>query len=52
MLESALPNDRQLFNEFHALIVHVGKNYCRPNNPRCSECSLARFLPQSPLSVT
>jgi endonuclease-3 related protein len=52
MLESVLPNDHQLFNEFHALIVHVGKNYCRPNNPRCSECSLARFLPQSPLSVT
>jgi endonuclease-3 related protein len=45
MFESFLPTDHRLFNEFHALIVHVGKNYCRPNNPRCSECSLARFLP-------
>ena len=52
MFESALPVDHQLFNEFHALIVHVGKNYCRPNNPRCSECSLSRFLPQSILPAT
>jgi len=52
MFESALLLDHQLFNEFHALIVHVGKNYCRPNNPRCSECSLSRFLPQSTLSAT
>jgi endonuclease III related protein len=52
MFESALPADHQLFNEFHALIVHAGKNYCRPNNPRCSECCLSRFLPQSILPVT
>jgi endonuclease III related protein len=52
MFESSLPADRQLFNEFHALIVHVGKNYCRPNHPRCSQCSLSRFLPQSTLSAT
>jgi endonuclease-3 related protein len=52
MFESSLPADYQLFNEFHALIVRVGKNYCRPNSPRCSECSLARFLPQSVLPVT
>jgi len=52
MLQTSLPRDQQLFNEFHALIVHVGKNFCRPNHPRCSECSLSRFLPQSiqPLS--
>jgi endonuclease-3 related protein len=52
LLESALPADQELFNEFHALIVNVGKNYCRPNHPRCSQCSLSRFLPQSNLSVT
>jgi endonuclease-3 related protein len=45
--EAALPRDHRLFNEFHALIVHVGKNYCRPRNPVCSECPLSRFLPQS-----
>ena len=52
LFESALPADHQLFNEFHALIVNVGKHYCRPESPRCSECSLARFLPQSILPVT
>jgi endonuclease-3 related protein len=52
MFESALPADHQLFNEFHALMVHVGQSFCRPNNPRCSECSLFRFLPQSTLSAT
>lgn len=52
LFESFLPSDHRLFNEFHALIVHAGKNYCRPNNPRCSECSLSRFLPQSTHPVT
>jgi endonuclease III related protein len=52
MFESALPAEHQLFNEFHALIVNVGKNYCRPNHPRCSQCPLSRFLPQSILPAT
>jgi endonuclease III related protein len=52
LFDISLPHDDQLFNEFHALIVHVGKNYCRPGKPRCSECSLARFLPQSHQPVT
>jgi len=52
LFQASLPSDHQLFNEFHALIVHVGKNYCRPSNPRCSECSLSRFLPQSTLPST
>jgi len=52
MFESALPVDHQLLNEFHALMVHTGKNYCRPSDPRCSQCSLSRFLPQSTLSAT
>jgi endonuclease III related protein len=52
LIETALPSDHQLFNEFHALLVHVGKNYCRPSKPRCSECSLSRFLPQSTLAST
>ena len=52
LFESSLPTDHRLFNEFHALIVHTGKNFCRPGNPRCSECSLSRFLPQSTPPVT
>lgn len=34
-----------LFNEYHALIVHTGKHFCRTREPRCSECPLGGFLP-------
>jgi len=51
LLESALPRDSQLFNEFHALLVNTGKNWCRKKEPRCSECPLGSLLPAtSPLS--
>lgn len=34
-----LPDDARLFNEFHALIVKTGKEYCR-RNPLCDLCPL------------
>ncbi len=34
-----LPNDPALFNEYHALLVHVGKEFCR-SRPRCEACPL------------
>ena len=40
-----LPKDLRLFNEYHALIVRTGKDFCRPREPRCKECPLGRFLP-------
>jgi endonuclease III related protein len=43
-----LPDDAGLFNEFHALIVHTGKAYCR-RTPRCKECPLESWGPTSPL---
>jgi len=30
----------QLYNEFHALLVALGKEYCRPRGPRCDSCPL------------
>lgn len=38
------PNAAQLFNEFHALAVAVGKAHCGPV-PRCDGCPLAADLP-------
>jgi len=38
-------SDVSLFNEYHALIVHTGKHFCRSREPRCSECPLGGFLP-------
>jgi len=35
-----LPEDVQLFNEYHALFVALGKNYCRPKKPLCENCPL------------
>jgi len=43
LFESNLPQDIAMFNEFHALLVKVGKEFCRPK-PRCSGCPL-RDLP-------
>ncbi len=41
---AALPADPALFNEFHALIVALGKHYCRPK-PRCAGCPLLTRCP-------
>jgi endonuclease III related protein len=48
LFEASLPASAPLFNEFHALIVHTGKHFCRKKNPRCEKCALAAFLPQAP----
>lgn len=40
-----LPSDTRLFNEYHALIVKTGKDFCRTREPRCKECPLGRYLP-------
>jgi len=51
LFESSLPNDPGLFNEYHALIVHTGKHYCRSRIALCSNCPLRLFLP-APLEAT
>ncbi|PIR16317.1 MAG: endonuclease [Deltaproteobacteria bacterium CG11_big_fil_rev_8_21_14_0_20_49_13] len=38
-----LPEDVGLFNEYHALIVRVGKEFCKPK-PNCHECPLEGLL--------
>ena len=49
--EQTLPREAPLYNEYHGLIVNVGKNWCRPRSPRCESCPLVSFLPagQAPL---
>jgi len=37
-----LPHDQELYSEFHALIVQVGKNYCK-RKPLCLECPLEKW---------
>ncbi len=42
----ALPEDVALYNEYHALIVRVGKDWCKKKAGLCSTCPLKSFLDQ------
>jgi endonuclease-3 related protein len=37
-----LPPDAKLFNEYHALLVYLGKKVCRPQ-PLCPQCCLSEL---------
>lgn len=37
---TSLPSDASLFNEYHALIVRVAKEYCKKKAPLCELCPL------------
>ena len=37
-----LRNEVELFNEYHALLVKLGKDYCLKRNPRCAICPLKK----------
>lgn len=43
--ESGLERDVALYNEYHALLVRVGKLHCR-KRPKCDGCPLAELLPE------
>ncbi len=42
LMESSLPEDVELWNDYHAQLVEVGKRYCR-TRARCSGCPLEQF---------
>ena len=35
-----LPAETQLFNEYHALLVRLAKEYCKKSSPLCDSCPL------------
>ena len=37
-----LLKDSKLFNEYHALLVELGKNHCK-KKPICKECPIQKF---------
>jgi endonuclease-3 related protein len=43
---SGLPDEAPVFNELHAMIVEVGKQWCK-RIPKCNECPLRELLPES-----
>ncbi len=42
LFESSLPEEVPLFNEYHALLVQVGKTHCKPR-AKCEGCPLEPF---------
>ncbi|VVC03038.1 G/T mismatches repair enzyme [Candidatus Burarchaeum australiense] len=40
LFEDNIPNETALFNELHAQIVELGKNYCKKEKPLCEKCPL------------
>lgn len=41
LFELALPPDVKLYNEYHALLVRLGKDFCRKTRPLCGRCPLS-----------
>ena len=41
-----LPPEFKIYNEFHALVVKVGKEHCR-TQPICGGCPLEEYLPSN-----
>ena len=37
-----IPNNEKLFNEYHALLVELGKNICK-KEPLCQECPINKY---------
>ena len=44
-IHHGLERDTDVYNEFHALLVEVGKQYCQRQEARCGSCPLEAFLP-------
>jgi len=44
LFERQFPGDERRFNDFHALIVNAGKNWCLKQEPQCDKCPLGRYL--------
>jgi len=42
LFTGSFKRDSRLFNEYHALIVRLGKEFCRPR-PQCRHCCLRDF---------
>ena len=45
MFQRHLPSNTSLFNEYHALLVVLGKDVCRKTQPACHRCPLRKLCP-------
>lgn len=42
LFEAALTPEVKVYNEYHALLVKLGKDFCRKTKPLCAACPLGR----------
>ncbi|HNY64343.1 MAG TPA: hypothetical protein PKM41_02825 [Deltaproteobacteria bacterium] len=49
LFEQGLPRDLQVYKDLHAYLVFVGKEFCRPRDPRCGNCPLTDWNGQRPV---
>ncbi|MFO7761730.1 MAG: endonuclease III domain-containing protein [Thermodesulfobacteriota bacterium] len=45
LFQDGLEEDVYLFNEYHALLVRLGKTFCKKTKPLCSSCPLRSHEP-------
>jgi len=38
--ENSIPRDVEIYKEYHALIVQLGKTFCKKRRPKCLDCPL------------
>lgn len=43
IITDSLEEDVQLYNEYHALLVRLGKDFCKKSKPLCSQCPIAGY---------
>ncbi|MCL2361988.1 MAG: endonuclease III domain-containing protein [Defluviitaleaceae bacterium] len=48
--EANLPQNVDMYNNYHALIVMNGKDYCRKSKPRCGSCPLEELCKKEGLA--
>ena len=42
LFQENLPRDTYVYNEFHALFVKLGKEFCLRRSPKCNECPIKK----------
>ncbi|MCG3203635.1 MAG: Endonuclease III [Elusimicrobia bacterium] len=47
LFQNEIPSSLRLYAEYHALLVRLAKDHCRPR-PVCKACPLSRLCPTSP----
>ncbi len=40
LVENSIQRNVEFYNEFHASLVYVGKDFCKKKNPLCEKCPL------------